>query len=321
MNNDKSIMYTVGIIVTCVLVLVLGGLIFVIGIGSIGTGLLSVTGSEEEPHMTNVIAFVKYYRNIANAEYIDPIDLMIYDTLRTENFSTKDKLTEKSIIKTMEVFVWYEFYTTSCSNSGDDCTEEIRKTRTLFEALDIIQIPPELRTNIPDLRSYYEALIVAVLNDDDAGNEIGSGAGSANGYIPPSSWRPVIKEFIWPSPGYLVSSGFGWRNDPLSGSRSLHAGIDIAVPRGTDVYSTKDGIVMDSYYSESGGNIVEIQHDRFFSTRYLHLDTRLVQKGDVVKKGQIIAKSGNTGTWTSGAHLHYEIKLNGITVAPLDYYQ
>lgn len=118
-----------------------------------------------------------------------------------------------------------------------------------------------------------------------------------------------------------VSSGFGWRKHPIYHTPLFHDGIDIAANPNTKVYSTINGRVEEVKYSKYGyGNMVVIKNTSGFETLYAHLSKNIyVQKGQVIKKGQIIATTGNTGTST-GPHLHYEIRQNSKLKDPLGYF-
>ena len=123
---------------------------------------------------------------------------------------------------------------------------------------------------------------------------------------------------IWPVKGF-ISSGFGPRHSPFTGRLSMHKGIDIAGPDGTPIVSTADGIVIRSEFNKYGfGNLVVINHGYGFSTKYGHLQKRIVKVGDRVKRGQVIAYRGNTGRST-GTHLHYEVNINNVPINPLHY--
>lgn len=119
--------------------------------------------------------------------------------------------------------------------------------------------------------------------------------------------------YIWPmAGGYTISSGFGHRWG------RLHAGIDMATPVGNDVLAADGGIVTRSGYFGGYGYCVDVDHQNGQSTRYAHLSSSLVNAGDEVYEGQHIAESGNTGRST-GAHLHFEIRINGAPQNPMDY--
>lgn len=127
-------------------------------------------------------------------------------------------------------------------------------------------------------------------------------------------------KFIWPTrSGYRVSSGFGQRVAPnVHGATSYHEGIDIPVPMGSDVLASADGIVIISSYHYSAGNYVMIAHNDSISTVYMHNSVLLVNVGDRVKQGQVIALAGSTGAST-GSHIHIGFKVDGVYKDPLKY--
>ncbi len=114
---------------------------------------------------------------------------------------------------------------------------------------------------------------------------------------------------------YAISS-FGLRMHPLLRRLKMHNGIDYAVYEGTPVYATANGRVSDLKYDRISGLYVKINHGYGYTTLYMHLEKALVKKGDEVKKGQLIALSGNTGR-SIGPHLHYEVRVNGLPVNPV----
>jgi len=120
-----------------------------------------------------------------------------------------------------------------------------------------------------------------------------------------------------PAPGY-ISSGFGGRSDPFGGGRAHHLGIDIDANAGDPITSAADGVVSYSGWRNGYGNTIEIDHGNGFQTLYAHNSSNLVKVGDVVRAGQLIGKVGSTGRST-GAHLHFEVKLNGRQVNPRQY--
>lgn len=133
---------------------------------------------------------------------------------------------------------------------------------------------------------------------------------------------PLTRRFVRPVPSSIrTTSRYGWR-DPIPGvfaSRNWHPGLDFGAPAGTNVLACGDGVVTWSAYDKGGGNYVCIDHGNGLVSRYFHLSRSLVTKGQVVSQGTVIALSGNTGTWTTGAHLHFEILLNGKTQDPEKY--
>lgn len=115
-----------------------------------------------------------------------------------------------------------------------------------------------------------------------------------------------------------MTSGFGYREDPFTGHRAFHAGIDFGAPEGTKVSSVAAGVVNWAGRHPEYGNMVEIRHGNGLVTRYAHNKTLLVKAGDVVKKGQVIALSGTTGRSTA-PHVHFEVYKNGRVVDPASY--
>ena len=112
-----------------------------------------------------------------------------------------------------------------------------------------------------------------------------------------------------------ISSPFGWRVDPITGNKALHAGVDFAGPMRSDVLSVASGVVTFAGVKAGYGQLVEISHGDGFLTRYGHHDELLVKVGDVVRKGEVIGLMGRTGR-TTGSHLHFEVSKGGLAVDP-----
>ena len=122
---------------------------------------------------------------------------------------------------------------------------------------------------------------------------------------------------IWPVQGW-VTSGFGFRTNPFTGLTQMHEGLDISNRVGTPILASANGIVSDVGNDTALGKVVVIFHGFGMATRYGHLNKVFVKKGQRVKRGEKIAEVGMTGK-TTGPHLHYEVKINGISVNPLRY--
>lgn len=115
-------------------------------------------------------------------------------------------------------------------------------------------------------------------------------------------------------------SGYGWRIDPVYGTRKMHWGLDFTADVGTDVYSTGDGIVEKVEVNSWGyGREIVIDHGFGYKTRYAHLSSFLVKKGDTVSRGDLIGLVGNSGKST-GPHLHYEVEKDGHKVNPINFF-
>jgi murein DD-endopeptidase MepM/ murein hydrolase activator NlpD len=121
-----------------------------------------------------------------------------------------------------------------------------------------------------------------------------------------------------PLEGAQLTSGFGMRTHPVLGGRRQHAGIDLAAPTGTPVYATADGVVGRADWYSSYGLYISINHGASMETRYAHLSRLAVAAGDNVKKGDLIGYVGSTGRST-GPHLHYEVRVDGLAVNPIPY--
>ena len=122
---------------------------------------------------------------------------------------------------------------------------------------------------------------------------------------------------IWPALGW-VTSDFGFRTNPFTGLTQMHEAIDISNRTGTPVFAPANGIVSDTGDDHANGKIVVISHGFGMTTRFAHLSRILVKVGQRVRRGEKIAEIGMTGQ-TTGPHLHYEVRLNGIPANPMRY--
>jgi murein DD-endopeptidase MepM/ murein hydrolase activator NlpD len=120
---------------------------------------------------------------------------------------------------------------------------------------------------------------------------------------------------IWPAHGWL-SSSVGRRVDPISGGADFHQGLDISADAGSPVYATADGTVVHAAREGAYGNLITIDHGYGLETRYGHLSKYEVKSGAKVKRGDIVGRVGSTGRAT-GPHLHYEVRVNGRLLNPL----
>lgn len=121
-----------------------------------------------------------------------------------------------------------------------------------------------------------------------------------------------------PLEGAALTSSFGMRTHPVLGGRRQHQGIDLAAPTGTPVYATADGVVSRADWFSSYGLFISVEHGASMQTRFGHLSRLAVTAGDSVKKGDLIGYVGSTGRST-GPHLHYEVRVDGLAVNPIPY--
>lgn len=128
--------------------------------------------------------------------------------------------------------------------------------------------------------------------------------------------RLAEQSFAAPVHGRL-SSPFGWRALAVNGNH-FHAGIDLAVPLGTPVHAARDGKVVEARWDGSYGNVVFLDHGDGSQTRYAHLSRIAVTAGEVVRQGDVLGYAGSTG-WSTGPHVHFELRFDGRAVDPLAY--
>lgn len=123
----------------------------------------------------------------------------------------------------------------------------------------------------------------------------------------------------WPVPGYTrITSKYGMRTHPITGVYKLHSGVDIGAPMGANFIAATTGVVSKAGYNSAYGNMVIINHGGGVQTLYAHGSEILVEVGQLVSKGDVILKVGSTG-YSTGAHAHFEVRINGSTVDPLPY--
>ncbi len=123
----------------------------------------------------------------------------------------------------------------------------------------------------------------------------------------------------WPVPGYTrITSPFGMRTHPITGIYKLHTGVDIGAPLGTNFIAANDGIVVKAGYNVAYGNMVILDHGGGIQTLYAHGTEILVEVGQILKQGTPVLSVGSTG-YSTGPHAHFEVRINGEYVEPLDY--
>ncbi|WP_371372040.1 murein hydrolase activator EnvC [Sporomusa aerivorans] len=122
---------------------------------------------------------------------------------------------------------------------------------------------------------------------------------------------------MWPASG-PITSPFGWRTHPIFGTQRYHSGIDIGADYGDAIAAADSGVVIFSGWMGGYGKAVIIDHGGGISTLYAHNSELLVEEGTRVQKGQTISRCGTTG-YSTGPHLHFEVRENGTPVSPMNY--
>jgi murein DD-endopeptidase MepM/ murein hydrolase activator NlpD len=180
--------------------------------------------------------------------------------------------------------------------------------------------PEDLDTNI-DLRKKHNSLLREMHEQVDGLNiateKQKDGFESLLQYLENQRNLLASTPAICPTKGWITSR-FGYRTSPFTGLQEFHKGLDIATSKGTPIIATADGIV--TFVGEKGflGEVVVVDHGHGMVTRYAHLENLLAKEGDFVKRGDEIGHVGITGR-TTGPHLHYNIRINGVQVNPEKY--
>lgn len=184
---------------------------------------------------------------------------------------------------------------------------------TVKDGETLYQISNRYNISVNNLKKYNN------LNNNNisVGQRIYLKGGMAAKQTTPSSrtTSPTLRSFRKPLKSISVNSRYGTRVHPVTKKRTTHHGVDLKAAMNTPVYAPYEGVVTYSGWMNGYGKIIIIDHGGGYTTRYAHLNRWIVNKGTTVKKGQLIAKTGNTGLST-GPHLHYEIRKNGSSIDP-----
>lgn len=128
------------------------------------------------------------------------------------------------------------------------------------------------------------------------------------------------QDYMWPIEWKGATSEWGYRRDPITGKQRVkHSGVDLRAAVGTPVYAPAEGVVRVAGWMRGYGKTVILDHEGGYSTRFAHLNSYNVKKGDTVRMGDRIAATGNTGRST-GPHLHYEIRKDEVALNPMKYW-
>jgi len=190
---------------------------------------------------------------------------------------------------------------------------------------DILNTPPGLGsgtgeesggTNNSDVSNPQEGL-VALESLQIKSESLQKNLNILSNHFEEQSLQLAATPTIWPTKGWVTST-YGWRNDPFTGKRAFHRGLDIATHYGNPVLATADGVVIQTSNDKIGGKTIKISHRSGFTTVYCHLSKFLVRPGQRVKRGQTIGLVGSSGK-ALGPHLHYEVRRNGKSLNPYYY--
>ncbi len=216
--------------------------------------------------------------------------------------------------------------------------QELKKACQEFEAIFTYQLLKSMRKTIEKCDLFNggqgEEIYESLLDQELAKKLAGSGPGSLadllyqqfRGEIGVSGLPETdmglatdssAQNFQWPLKT-RVSSGFGWRKDPIDSQPRFHQGVDLPAEEGRPVRAALSGRVIYSDFQQDYGQVVVLDHGHGFTTLYAHNKENLVKTGEWVRGGSYLARVGSSGRST-GSHLHFEVRKNGEYLDPLDY--
>lgn len=188
-----------------------------------------------------------------------------------------------------------------------------------------LQKKSQVLTNTKTMREYYlSKLTTEELELQTKIDEYNSQVAEIEAEIKLLALNSISEDYIggamtWPVPGYTgITSEYGMRVHPITGAYKLHTGVDIGAPMGTSFVAAANGIVSKATYNPAYGNMVIIDHGGGVQTLYAHGSEIIAQVGQTVATGDEVLKVGSTG-YSTGPHAHFEIRINGQTVNPLEF--
>lgn len=208
---------------------------------------------------------------------------------------------------------------TELTKLQDELLSKQTEVQSLLEDknIQIADLESQIGENAATLQALIEQAEAERIKQEQAAAAAAAVAAASSGggssYVPASSGNVVSGsgQFTNPCPGGVVSSTFGYRTF----DNSFHKGLDLAAAQGTPTYAAAAGTVIIAGWSDSAGNWVVIDHGNGLVTKYMHHSALAVSAGQTVAKGQQIGYVGNTGD-SFGAHLHFQVELNGTAVDP-----
>ncbi len=187
--------------------------------------------------------------------------------------------------------------------TDEDTTYYEYEQRSLDEVMDMRELDQD------QMEWVYHLLSMGLSQFQDVGTDMQDG------------WEPnPTGPFIWPVPdSYKITSKFGPRVCPVEGIDGMHNGLDIGAPRGTAIVAADAGIAIEAGWKGTAGRAVIIRHAGGYETRYYHMNSIAVTKGQEVSQGDYIGSVGSTGRST-GNHLHFEIRRFTRAIDPLQFF-
>ena len=199
------------------------------------------------------------------------------------------------------------------------------KKRQVVESKKSQQKKTQVLANVKTMREYYISKLTSEEKELQAQiDEYNLQVSTIEAEIKLLALNSISEDYIggamiWPIPGYDgITSEYGMRVHPITGAYKLHTGMDVGAPIGASFVAAANGIVSKATYNTAYGNMVIIDHGGGVQTLYAHGSEIVVQLGQTVAAGDEVLKVGSTG-YSTGPHAHFEIRINGQTVNPVDY--
>ena len=276
-----------------------------------------------------------YLETILNAENMSDFlqrmeytnRIMDYDKHLLESFAQMETLISDSVTRIEQDKKRLEVLQKETEDEQELLNEKIAQKNELVKKLDSSE--ETYRDQIEELES-QDADIQAMIKKKQqaaaaAASSSSRSSGASRSY---SSYQPssVVyasngANFMYPVPAYsgcTPNSGYGYRSSPISGGSEFHTGLDLKATLNTDVVAAESGTVIYAGWRGGYGNCVIIDHGGGISTLYAHNNVLCVTNGQSVEKGQVISKAGTTG-YSTGVHLHFEVRINGSHTNPTPY--
>lgn len=287
--------------------------------------------AENEQKLSNVQSQYDKIKNVLDARVIE---MYKSDNLQFLGVLLAAK-NVKELIKTYEKLILLSKYDKGLLDNAEQQIEEIQTTKKILdekkkqvvESKQLQQRKTQVVQNSKTRREYYLSKLTKQEQELQAQiDEYNTQVTQIENEIKILALGSISEDyiggvFVWPVPGRTsLTSLYGMRVHPITGAYKLHTGIDISAPLGTNFVAAANGVVSKATYNTAYGNMVIIDHGGGVQTLYAHGNSILVQVGDEVKAGTPILEVGSTG-YSTGPHAHFEIRINGQTVNPLDYYQ
>lgn len=307
-----------------------------------------VRAMEEDGNLSyfSVLFSAKNFSDLLNKIY-DIQEIVEYDQMVSEQLDAATQAVEKAKAGLEETKAELEVMKAEAESAKAQLELEVADAQAMIDKLnaniaesegtiaeldnDRARVDSEINSAIQDVSALNSNIQKAIAEEESkavaaaaraaaarqAAESATSGASSSVQYS--GGGKTATGDFIWPTTSTKITSPYGYRIHPISGGSKLHAGVDIGAPTGTSIFAAASGQVVTAKYSSSYGYYILINHGNGVYTLYAHCSALYVSAGDAVAQGNSIAAVGSTGNST-GPHLHFEVKINGSTVNPLNYF-